>query len=78
MEDARKSIHDADALIAQRAREAEDKMAALAHNAMVEAEESAKQARKDANKSIDNFDKTVERKVVEAKTGIAHWLGFGK
>lgn len=78
VDDARKKVHEADALIAQRAREAEDKMSNLAHNAIVEAEESAKQARKDANKSIENFDKTVERKVVEAKSGISSWFGFGK
>lgn len=78
MEDARKQIHDADALIAQKAREAEDKMSALAHNTVAQAEEAAKQSRRDANKSIENFDKTVERKVVEAKSGISSWFGFGK
>ena len=78
MEDARKQIHDADALIGQKAREAEDKMSALASSTVAQAEEAAKQSRKDANQSIANFDKTVERKAAEAKSGISSWFGFGK
>ena len=71
-------MNDADALITQKAREAEDKISSLAHSTVAQAEEAAKQSRKDANKSIDNFDKTVERKAAEAKSGISSWFGFGK
>lgn len=76
MNDIRKQAHEADALVLQKAREAEDKMSSLAQNTLAQAEESAKQTRQDANKSIDNIDKTVERKASEAKNGIASWLGF--
>ena len=34
--------------------------------------------RKETDREIDQFDKTVERKAAEAKSGIASWLGFGK
>ena len=78
MEDARKKVHEADAVITQKAREAEDKMSSFAQNTMAQAQESAKETRKDANSSIEKFDKTVERKASEAKSGISSWFGFGK
>ena len=34
--------------------------------------------RKETDREIDKFDKTVERKASEAKNGIASWFGFGK
>ena len=43
--------------------------------------ESASQlnkAKKETSESIDKFDKTVERKTSEAKSGISSWFGFGK
>ena len=76
VEDARNKLHEADAVLIQKAREAENKVSNFTSDKVAQAEESAKQARKDANSSIDNFDKTVERKAAEAKSGIASWFGF--
>ena len=33
---------------------------------------------KELNKAIDNFDKTVEKKSSEAKSGISGWFGGSK
>lgn len=65
-------------MITQKAGEAEKKLSNFAQNTMAQAQESAKDTRKDASASIDKFDKTVERKTSEAKSGIASWFGFGK
>ncbi|KAI4151057.1 MAG: hypothetical protein LQ340_003720 [Diploschistes diacapsis] len=35
-------------------------------------------ARKDSKQEIDNFDKTVERKTAEAKSGVSSWFGSSK
>lgn len=78
VDDARKQIHEADAVITQKAREAEKKVSNLAHSTIAQAQESAKETRKDANAAIQDFDKTVERKAAEAKSGISSWFGFGK
>lgn len=46
---------------------------------MASAKDQAEQYRKDAakelNKDIDKFDKTVEKKTSEAKSGISSWFG---
>ncbi|MCJ1485693.1 hypothetical protein MMC06_005868 [Schaereria dolodes] len=34
--------------------------------------------RKDLSQTVDSFDKTVERKAAEAKSGLSSWFGFGK
>lgn len=39
---------------------------------------SRKEAEVKVNAAVDNFDKTVERKAAEAKSGISSWFGFGK
>ena len=36
------------------------------------------ETRKEAAQAIDNFDKTVEKKAAEAKSGISSWWGGGK
>ena len=35
-------------------------------------------ARQEANRNIDAFDKSVEKKAAEAKTGISSWFGGSK
>ena len=46
---------------------------------LAEASSKAEQYRKDAakeiNKEVDKFDKTVEKKTTEAKSGISSWFG---
>lgn len=44
---------------------------------MTSAQKEAEETRKEAHNAIEKFDKTVERKTSEAKSGIASWFGFG-
>ncbi|KAL8826935.1 MAG: hypothetical protein Q9191_003490 [Dirinaria sp. TL-2023a] len=76
--DARNSIRETDATIAQQTREAQGKVSSFTKDTLAQAEKSAQQTGKEANNAIDKFDKTVERKTSEAKSGILSWLGFGK
>ena len=41
-------------------------------------EKYSKEAKAELNATIDQFDKTVEQKTAEAKSGISSWFGFGK
>ena len=57
--------------------EADAKAAQLARDAQAKAEQYMKETGKELNSTIENFDKTVERKTSEAKSGISSWFGFG-
>ncbi|KAL9098355.1 MAG: hypothetical protein Q9163_005977, partial [Psora crenata] len=57
-----------------KAGQAESKLDQLKHDSAASFDKS----RKDAEKKIEDFDHTVERKAKEAKSGISSWLGFGK
>jgi vacuolar-type H+-ATPase subunit H len=50
-----------------------------AKSKLAEASSKAEQYRKDTakelNKEVDKFDKTVEKKTSEAKSGISSWFG---
>jgi vacuolar-type H+-ATPase subunit H len=50
-----------------------------AKSKLSEASSKAEQYRKDAdkemNKEVDKFDKTIEKKTSEAKSGISSWFG---
>lgn len=67
-------MHQADAKITKKFGEAENKFGQLKD----ESAASLERSKKDAGASIDKFDKTVERKTAEAKSGISSWFGFGK
>ena len=75
--DAKNKLHDTDAAIAAKAREANGKLHAVAHDTKVALEQDLKETRKELHEKVDNFDKTVERKTSEAKSGISSWFGFG-
>ena len=75
--DAKNKLHETDAAIAAKAREANGKLHDVAHDSKVALEKDLKETRKELHKKVDNFDKTVERKTSEAKNGIASWFGFG-
>ena len=47
-------------------------------DAQNKAEQFRKDAAKELNKEVDKFDKTVEKKTSEAKSGISSWLGANK
>jgi len=67
-------MHQADAHISAKVGEVENKLGQLKS----ESAASFERSKKDAEASIDKFDKTVERKTSEAKSGISSWFGFGK
>lgn len=66
-------MREADKTIIAKAREAENKVDNLKHESAAQLDKS----KKEAKESIANFDKTVERKTAEAKSGISSWFGFG-
>lgn len=70
-------MHEADAKLLHKASEANEKLHEVAHESKAKLEEIGKETRKDLHQTVDNFDKTVERKTVEAKNGISSWFGFG-
>lgn len=72
--DARSKLHEADAKITAGMSEAEAKI----HHLKLDAERAGKETRKELHDTVDKFDKTVERKAAEAKSGISSWFGFGK
>ena len=67
-------MHQADKKIGQSIGQAGDKFDKLKADSVSEFEKT----KKEANKEIDQFDKTVMRKTSEAKSGISSWFGFGK
>lgn len=76
--DVRKTVHDADSTITKKVAEVESKFDKLKADSASQLEKTKKETEKEFNQSIDNFDKTVERKTAEAKSGISSWFGFGK
>ncbi len=76
VEDARRKLHETDAELVRKAREAEDKLSSYTKSTLTSAEKAAEETRKEAHDAVDKFDKTVERKASEAKNGIASWFGF--
>lgn len=76
--DVRKTVHDADSTITKKVAEVESKFDKFKADSASQLEKTKKETEKEFNQSIDNFDKTVERKTVEAKSGISSWFGFGK
>ena len=71
-------MHEADRTISQKMGEAESKFDKFKNDSASNLDKTAKETRKDFNESVDKFDKTVERKTSEAKSGISSWFGFGK
>ncbi|KAF6229715.1 hypothetical protein HO173_011362 [Letharia columbiana] len=78
VDDVRNKVHDADKTISAKVSEAEAKFEKLKNNTASQFDKSKNDTKKEFNQSIDNFDKTVERKTAEAKSGISSWFGFGK
>lgn len=74
MHDAKTKTREFDAKLSKTAAEAEAKYKQLKAEAGAKFDET----RKETSHAIDKFDKTVEKKAAEAKTGISSWLGFGK
>ena len=66
-------MHEADRVIAAKASQAESKLDKLKYDSAAQFDKT----KKEAKDSIDKFDKTVERKTAEAKSGLSSWFGFG-
>ena len=58
--------------------EAEAKFEKLKNDTASQFDKTKNDTKKEFNQSVGNFDKTVERKTSEAKSGISSWFGFGK
>lgn len=58
--------------------EAEAKFEKLKDDTASQFDKTKNDTKKELNTTVDNFDKTVERKTAEAKSGISSWFGFGK
>ena len=78
VDEARRKLDEGDALLTQKAREAQAKAQQLKAGAGDKLKTMGKETEKDFHQVVDNFDKTVERKTSEAKSGISSWFGFGK
>lgn len=71
-------MHQADKIITQKAGEVEAKFDKLKQESVASFQKSKEETGKELHNAVDNFDKTVERKTAEAKSGISSWFGFGK
>lgn len=71
-------MHEADRTVLQKVGEAESKLDKFKHDSAAQLDRAANDTRKELNETVDKFDKTVERKTSEAKSGISSWFGFGK
>ena len=67
-------MHEADKTVTKKMGEAENKFGQFKSDSAAEFEAK----RKEANKAIDKFDQTVEKKTADAKSGLSSWFGFGK
>ena len=58
--------------------EADKKIGQLKNDGTAKFDQVRKETENEFHDKIDKFDKTVERKTAEAKSGISSWFGFGK
>ena len=57
--------------------EADSKLHQLKSDGISKLEETRKTTGKELKDTVNTFDKTVEKKTAEAKSGISSWFGFG-
>ena len=76
--DAKAKLSEADAKAYAKMAEADKKIGQLKDDGIAKFDHVRKETEKEFHEKIDNFDKTVERKTAEAKSGISSWFGFGK
>ncbi|KKY18173.1 putative calcofluor white hypersensitive protein [Phaeomoniella chlamydospora] len=75
---AGKTLDDTVAEAKAKAAEAEKAAEQYSKDGKAKFEKYSKEAKAELNATIDQFDKTVEQKTSEAKSGISSWFGFGK
>lgn len=78
VDDVRNKVHDADKTVSSKMSEAQVQFDKLKNDTASQFDKSKDDTKKEFNQSVDKFDKTVERKASEAKSGISSWFGFGK
>lgn len=76
--DVRAKVNEADAKLSAKAHEAEGKFQQLKADGSKQFDQARKDTARELNETADKFDKTVEKKAAEAKSGISSWFGFGK
>ena len=78
VDDIRAKTNEADAKIGAKLSEADAKFGQLKTDGVAKFEQVRKETGKELHDTVDKFDKTVERKTAEAKSGLSSWFGFGK
>ncbi len=76
--DVREKLDVADAKIGSKAHEADAKFQQLKADGAKQFDQARSDTARELKETADKFDKTVEKKTVEAKAGISSWFGFGK
>ncbi|KAL8644289.1 MAG: hypothetical protein Q9210_007328 [Variospora velana] len=73
----RGEVRQADQVITAKMHEAGSKLDQLKDDGSKKLDSAYKDTSKELQQTADTFDKTVNRKTAEAKSGISSWLGFG-
>lgn len=76
--DVRAKLDQADAKVSAKLHEADGKFQQLKADGSKQFDQARKDTARELKESADSFDKTVEKKAAEAKSGISSWFGFGK
>ena len=74
----RGKVSEADKKITREFGKAEGKVEQFSRDTANTLEKDKDTTRKTLSENIDKFDKTVEKKTSEAKSGLSSWFGFGK
>ena len=78
MDSIRGKVGEADRKVTREFGKAEGKLEQFSKDAANTLEKDKNATGKSLSENIDKFDKTVEKKTSEAKSGISSWFGFGK
>lgn len=76
--DIRNKLDVADKTIGAKVHEADAKFQQLRADGSKEFDHARTETAKELKETADKFDKNVQKKTAEAKSGISSWLGFGK
>ena len=73
----RGKINEADSKMTREFGKAEGKVEQFSKDSAKTLEKDKNSTSKSLSEGIDKFDKTVEKKTAEAKSGVSSWFGFG-
>ena len=77
MDAARAKKNEADSKISNAVGDAEAKASQLTSDGSNKFDQVRKDTGKQLSGAVDTFDKTVEKKAADAKSGISSWFGLG-